>query len=80
MKLFTPEELKQYHKGKYDKWKFAKNRNGEWIGVYKNKSASIITKIDSNGIEYPDLEIRELTSTGGFGLSVWWQAYKNSKK
>ena len=32
MNTFSPEDLKKQYPAKYDKWEFARNGKGEWVG------------------------------------------------
>lgn len=74
---FSPDDLKKYYPGKFDKWLFAQNGKGEWIGRYKKEHGIIVNKIDEKGKEVPVLEIRNPVSTGSFGLNIWSQGFKS---
>ena len=77
---FTPEDLKKYWKGKYDKLKCSLNGKGEWICGNGKTIGRIVVKTNDQKIEYPDLEIREPVSTGGYGLNIWKTALKSTFK
>lgn len=81
MTSFTPDDLKEKWPGVYDLWKFAFNGKGEWVGFYKNQHAIIISKQGVDGIEYPDVEIREMVEfvpAGAGGL--WYTLFSRIRK
>ncbi len=80
IKKFTPEDLKKYWPEKYDNWNCALNGKGEWICGNGKISGKIVTKINALKAAYPDLEIRKVISTGGFGLNIWSTAITSITK